>query len=200
MGAVGSWMINCACIQVGKELGMPTHSYLGMSDAKVVDAQCGLESSSVFMAALAGANMVSGVGMMDFESCLSCEKLVIDAEIIGMAKRLIAGIDGRQTPIALDIVRELGHKADYLRHPHTMRWFREELYFPSEVIDRDTLEAWEKKGSKSTWERAQERVRSLLTQYQPSPISDEVKRELRALTTKAANEAGMEKLPDLSFE
>jgi trimethylamine--corrinoid protein Co-methyltransferase len=200
MGAIGTWMINCAYIQVGKKLGMPTHSYLGMSDAKIVDAQCGLESSSAFFAALAGANMVSGAGMMDFESCLSYEKLVIDAEIIGMAKRLIAGIDGRQTPIALDIVQDLGHKAGYLGHPHTMKWFREELYIPSEVIDRDNLEAWEKKGSKSTWERAQDRVDSLLTQYQPSPISDEIKKELRDLTTKAANKAGMEKLPDLSFE
>ena len=200
MGAIGSWMINCAYIQVGKELGMPTHSYLGMSDAKIVDAQCGLESCSAFMAALAGANMVSGAGMMDFESCLSYEKLVIDAEIIGMAKRLIAGIDGRQTPIALDIMQEVGHKANYLGHRHTLRWYREELYIPSEVIDRDTLEEWEKKGSKSTWERAQDRVNSLLTQYQPSPKSDEVKKELHDLTTKAANKAGMKKLPDLSFE
>ena len=200
MGAIGTWMINCAYIQVGKELGMPTHSYLGMSDAKIVDAQCGLESCSAFMAALAGANMVSGAGMMDFESCLSYEKLVIDAEIIGMAKRLIAGIDGRQTPIALDIIQDLGHKADYLGHRHTLKWYRDELYIPSEVIDRDTLEAWEKKGSKSAWERAHDRVNSLLTQYQQSPISDEVKKELRDLTTMAANKAGMKKLPDLSFE
>jgi len=200
MGDIVTWMINCAYVQVGKKLGMPTHSYLGMSDAKIVDAQCGLESCSAFMAALAGANMVSGAGMMDFESCLSYEKLVIDAEIIGMAKRLIAGIDPRQTPIALEIMQEVGHKGHFLSHPHTRKWFREELYIPSEVIDRDTLEAWEKKGSKSTWERAQDRVNSLLTQYQPSPISDEVKKELRDLTTKAANKAGMKKLPDLSFE
>jgi trimethylamine--corrinoid protein Co-methyltransferase len=171
-----------------------------MSDAKIVDAQCGLESSSAFFAALAGANMVSGVGMMDFESCLSYEKLVVDAEIIGMAKRLIAGIDGRQTPIALEIMQELGHKGNFLSHPHTKKWFRKELYIPSEVIDRDTLEAWEKKGAKSTWDRAKDRVESLLAQYQPSPISDEVKKELLDITTKAANKAGMEKLPDLSFE
>ena len=197
MGAIGTWMINCAHVQIGKELGMPTHSYLGMSDAKIVDAQCGLESSSAFMAALAGANMISGAGMMDFESCLSYEKLVIDAEIIGMAKRLIAGIDGRQTPIALDIIQELGHKTDYLDHPHTIKWFREELYIPSKVIDRDTLETWEKKGSKSTWERAQDRVDDLLAKYQPSPMSSEVKKELRDITTRAANKAGMKKLPSL---
>ena len=198
MGAVGTWMINCAATQVGKELGMPTHAYLGMSDAKIVDAQCGLEScGSTLMAALSGVNMVSGAGMMDFESCLSYEKLVIDAEIIGMAKRLIAGIDGRQTPIALDIIQDLGHKADYLGHPHTMKWFREELYIPSKVIDRGSLDAWEKKGSKSTWERAQDRVNTLLTDYQPSPMSDDVKKELRDLTTAATSKFGMNELPPL---
>jgi trimethylamine:corrinoid methyltransferase-like protein len=81
-----------------------------------------------------------------------------------------------------------------------MKWYREELYFPSEVIDRYNLEAWEKKGSKSTWETAQDRVDSLLTQYQPSPISDEVKKELRDLTTTAANKAGMKKTHDLPIE
>ncbi|NQU30508.1 MAG: trimethylamine methyltransferase family protein [Anaerolineae bacterium] len=197
MGAIGTWMINCAYVQVGKVLGMPTHSYLGMSDAKIVDAQCGLESSSAFFAALAGANMVSGPGMMDYESCLSYEKMVVDAEILGMAKRLIAGIDGRQTPIALDIMQELGHKGNYLSHPHTKKWFREEMYIPSEVIDRDTMEAWEKKGSKSTWDRAQERVDELLKKYEPSPMSEEVKKELRDITTNAANHAGMKKLPPL---
>jgi trimethylamine--corrinoid protein Co-methyltransferase len=125
---------------------------------------------------------------------------VIDAEIIGMAKRLIAGIDGRQTPIALDIIQALGHKGNFLSHPHTKKWFRDELYIPSEVIDRDTLEAWENKGSKSTWERAHERVDSLLRQYQQSPLPDEVKKELSDLATRAANKAGMKRLPDLPFE
>lgn len=152
------------------------------------------------MAALAGVNMVSGAGMMDFESCQSFEKLVIDAEIIGMAKRMIAGIDGRQTPIALDIIQELGHKADYLGHPHTMKWFREELYLPSQVIDRSSLDGWEKKGAKSTWERAQDQVSELIMKYQPSPITSEVKKELHAITTKAANKAGMKNLPPLPKE
>jgi trimethylamine:corrinoid methyltransferase-like protein len=74
------------------------------------------------------------------------------------------------------------------------------LYFPSDVIDRDTVEAWEKKGAKSAWERAKERVNTLLIQYQPSPMPTEVKNELRRITTKAARKAGMKELPALSFE
>ena len=198
MGAVGTWMIDSAYAQVGKALGMPTHAYMGMSDAKIVDAQCGLETSGgTLMAALSGINMVSGAGMMDFETCQSYEKLVIDAEIIGMAKRLLGGIEARETPIALTLMRKLGHRADYLAQPHTLKWFNKELYIPSSVIDRGSLEGWKRKGAQTTWERAQDRVDELLTTYQPSPISDELRAELRAITTAAAQKFGMDELPPL---
>ena len=198
MGAVGTWMIDCAYTQVGKALGMPTHAYLGMSDAKIVDAQCGLESSGgAIMAALAGVNMVSGAGMLDFESCQSYEKLVIDAEIIGMAKRLVAGIEVRDEPIALTLMRKLGHRADYLSQVHTLKWFDKELYIPSAVIDRGSLDGWKKKGAKTARERATDRVKKLLATYEPSPIADELRAELRDITTKAAQKFGMDELPPL---
>jgi trimethylamine--corrinoid protein Co-methyltransferase len=201
MGAVGTWMIDCAYTEIGKALGMPTHAYLGMTDAKIVDAQSGLESAGgTLMAALAGVNMVSGAGMMDFESCQSFEKLVIDAEIIGMSKRLIQGIEARDNPIALTLMRELGHRADYLAQPHTLKWFAKELYTPSGVIDRGTLDGWKRKGSKTSWERAQDRVEELLAGYQPPQLSDDLRNELREITTQAANKFGMDELPPLPLD
>jgi trimethylamine--corrinoid protein Co-methyltransferase len=198
MGAVGTWMIDCAYTQVGKALGMPTHAYLGMSDAKIVDAQSGLESAGgALLGALAGVNMISGAGMMDFESCQSFEKLVIDAEILGMAKRMIAGIEAREEPIALSLMRKLGHRADYLAQTHTLKWFDKELYIPSPVIDRGSLDAWRKKGSKTAWERAQDRVKTLLATYEPSPLSAENRQELRDIATNAARKFGMDELPPL---
>ncbi len=198
MGAVGTWMIDVSYAEVGRALGLPTHVYLGMSDAKVVDAQCGLESAgSTLVAALAGVNMVTGAGMIDFESCHSFEKLVIDAEIIGMANRLIAGVEVRDKPIALELMRKVGHRGDYLGQLHTLKWFREEQYIPSEVIDRGSLEAWKKKGRKTAWERAQDRVVALLDTYESPPIADDLRSELRALTLKAAQTFGMDELPPL---
>ncbi|MGD8968584.1 MAG: trimethylamine methyltransferase family protein, partial [Anaerolineae bacterium] len=196
MGAVGTWMIDVSYTEVGKALGLPTHVYLSMSDAKVVDAQCGLESAgSTLLAALAGVNMVAGAGMLDFESCQSCEKLVIDAEIIGMAKRLIAGVEVRDEPIALDLMRNMGHRGEYLGQLHTLKWFREEQYIPSEIIDRGSLEAWKKKGRKTAWERAQARVTALLDTYKSAPMSDDLRGELRAITLTAAQTFGMDVLP-----
>lgn len=198
MGAVGTWLIDCAYVQVGKTLGLPTHAYLGMSDSKIVDAQAGLESSGgTIMAALAGVNMVSGAGMLDFESCQSFEKLVIDAEIIGMARRLIRGIEVRDDPIALTLIRALGHRADYLATPHTVEWFQREFYIPSSVVDRGSLDAWEKAGAASALERARSRVDELVASYQRQPISQELQAELRRIATKAANQFGMDGLPPL---
>jgi trimethylamine--corrinoid protein Co-methyltransferase len=201
MGAVETWMISAAYVQVGKALGLPTHAYMGMSDAKIIDAQCGLESmGSNFVAALSGANVISGCGMHDFESCLSFEKLVIDAEMIGMLKRFVKGIELRDDPIALSIMRESGHKGDFLTLAHTRKWYREEQYLPSEVIDRASFEAWKNRGEKSTFERARDRVEKLLPTYQPTEMTEELRQELRAITLRAAQTFGMDALPPLSQE
>jgi trimethylamine--corrinoid protein Co-methyltransferase len=198
MGAVGTWMIDCAYTEVGKALGLPTHAYLGMTDAKVVDAQCGLESAGgTLMGALVGVNMISGAGMMDFESCQSYEKLIIDADIIGMAKRLIAGVEARDEPIALTLMRKLGHRADYLGQVHTAKWFSEEQYIPSDVIDRGSFESWRRKGGTTAWERAQDRVEKLLVEYEPPSLADGLRRELRTITLRAAQKFGMDELPPL---
>jgi trimethylamine--corrinoid protein Co-methyltransferase len=198
MGAVGTWLIDCAYVQVGKTLGLPTHAYLGMSDSKIVDAQAGLESSGgAILAALAGVNMVSGAGMLDFESCQSFEKLVIDAEMIGMARRLTQGIDVRDDPIALELIRSLGHRADYLATSHTVQWFQREFYIPSTVIDRGSLDSWEKGGATSAVERARSRVDELLAGYERPLLSEQLCVELRTIATKAANRFGMDELPAL---
>ncbi len=93
MGAIETAMIGGCNAQVGKALGLPTHTYLGASDAKLVDAQAGMESGmTALVGALAGINMISGAGMLDFLACFSPEKLVMDAEAIGMVQRLLDGV------------------------------------------------------------------------------------------------------------
>ena len=55
LGAIETAMIDAAYVQVGRFLGLPTHGYLGGTDAKIVDAQAGLETgASVVVGALAG--------------------------------------------------------------------------------------------------------------------------------------------------
>jgi len=202
MGAMATMMLDCSFAQIGKAVkpgGLPTHAYLGMSDTKIVDAQTGLESASgAVLGALAGINMISGPGMMDFESCFSLEKLVIDAEIVGMAKRLVRGVDDSDEPLALDVIREVGHKGQFLATKHTARRYRREDYMPSEVIDRDYRKAWFDKGALDVNARAHRRVEQLIGSYEPLDLPDDVMRELQAIATRHAKAAGLDRLPELT--
>jgi trimethylamine--corrinoid protein Co-methyltransferase len=115
-----------------------------------------------------------------------------------MGRRLVAGIEPREEPIALTLMREMGHNAEYLADPHTHRWFRRELFFPSDVIDRSTLEEWEHAGATSAFERATERVEKLVGTYRQPPLPDVARRELERITLRAAQSAGMDVLPPLA--
>jgi trimethylamine--corrinoid protein Co-methyltransferase len=197
MGAIETTMIDCAYAEVGKHLGLPTHAYLGMSDSKVVDTQSGIESGTgAILGALTGINMISGPGMLDFESCFSLEKLVIDAEIVGMAKRLVTGMDERESPLGLNIIRQVGHAGNFLTTRHTRQWFREELFIPSPVIDRDFRRNWEAKGSLDAVTRAHQRVEEVIAAYEPKALPEAIVRELEAITLQAAQAAGMHSLPE----
>ncbi len=196
MGAIETAMIDMAYAQVGKSLKLPTHTYLGSSDSKLVDAQAGFESAAgILLGALAGINMISGAGVLEFEVTFSLEKLVIDAEIIGMTRRLLAGLDPRTETIALDVMREVGHGGNFLASPHTRRWFREELSVPGEVIDRSYRRDWALAGGQDAAAHAHHQVETLLAGWQGGHLPEAVIAELERITLSAARTAGMDALP-----
>jgi trimethylamine--corrinoid protein Co-methyltransferase len=196
MGAVETMMLDCAYNEVGKHLGLPTQAYVGLSDAKRLDAQAGLESSmGATLAALAGINNISGPGMLDFESCFSLEKLVVDHEICGMALRLVRGIEPKEDFPAQPRFEELLAEQHLLISSHTRRYLREEHYFPGAVIDRANRSRWQEEGSLTLDQRAHHEVERRLAEYEPSRLPDEVKAELARLMEAEARRHGMDSLP-----
>jgi trimethylamine--corrinoid protein Co-methyltransferase len=198
MGAIETAMIDVAYAQVGKHLGLPTHAYLGASDSKLVDAQAGMESAvSVILGALGGINMISGAGMLDFLACQSVEKLVVDAEAIGMAQRLLRGIEARPGSLAVEMFAKAGLAGEFLKLKETRDLFRGEQHLPSAVIDRGSLWAWEEAGSRDTFDRARSRVAELLASYKRPVLPAGTERGMRDVVERQAKPLGMERLPAL---
>jgi trimethylamine--corrinoid protein Co-methyltransferase len=196
MGAIETAMIDAACAQVGKSFNLPTHCYLCASDGKLVDAQAGLESGmTALVGALAGVNMISGAGMLDFLVCQSAEKLVIDAEGIAMAQRLLRGIATPTETLATAMFAQTGLKGDFLKLKDTRRLFPQEQHLPSKVIDRSSMRAWLEGGSLDAFGRAKNRVQELLAAYQRPKLLSEVEQELVALVKREAHAAGSKELP-----
>ncbi len=195
-GAIETAMLNAACAQVGKVLNLPTHGYLGASDSKLVDSQSGMESSmTAMLGAMAGINMISGAGMLDFLSCQSPEKLVMDAEVISSSKRLLEGISEFDGDFLTAFYEGFEFKGDFLKQRITRDLFKKEQYLPSDVIDRDSLRGWQESGKLDAWQRAKDRTRKVLNDYHSPQIDPKLKNELFNLMTSEAKRAGMDHLP-----
>jgi trimethylamine--corrinoid protein Co-methyltransferase len=196
MGAVETMMIDCAYAEIGKHLGLPTQAYISLSDSKLLDAQAGLESGvGAMLGALAGINSVSGPGMLEFENCQSLEKLVLDNEICGMALRLIEGIESKEDFPACGLLEELLRERHLLIADHTLRYLKEEIFFPGPVIERARRERWQEKGSLTLPERAHGEATRLLESYSPPPLAVDTARELTQRMEREAIRFGQAHLP-----
>lgn len=137
MGAIETMQFDSAYIQIGKSFNLPTHAYMGLSDSRNVDYQGGLESGmGAIMAAVSGVNVASGAGMMDFESCQSFEKLVLDNDICGMALHLRKGISAVTENLGYNTITEYADSGDFLKSPETRKFYKDQQYFPSASIER----------------------------------------------------------------
>jgi trimethylamine--corrinoid protein Co-methyltransferase len=193
MGAIETAMLNMACSEVGKSLGLPTHGYLVATDSKLVDAQAGAESArSAMLGALTGINMISGAGMLGSLDCHSAEKLVIDAESIASAMRLVRGIEAGTDTLATGMFAEVGLSGEFLKLKETRALFRWEQHIPSAVIDRAGRGM---EPPTDAFALARVRVDELVGGYQAPALSAEMLREFEEVVERAG--AASDSMPGL---
>lgn len=196
MGAIETMMIDCSYNEIGKYLGIPTQAYIALSDSKFLDAQAGLEDGmGATLAALAGINNISGPGMMDFENCFSLEKLVFDNEVCGKTIRMVKGVEPKDDFPALPLFTELLEEEHLLISKHTRKHLRNEHHFPGKIINRANRSRWEEEGSTTLLERAHSEVNRLLSEYNSTHLSEDVRNKLIRLMESEAKKYGQDTLP-----
>jgi len=192
MSAVEATMISAAYAQMGKYFGLPTHTYAALSDSKLVDNQAGAETAmSGTIALLAGINVISGAGALDFINTFSLEKLVIDNDLCGMMLRAGRGIEFSEETMAVDLIEKLGPGGVYLETDLTMKHFKSEPYMPSKVIDRQDRKNWEEGGSVTILERAQKKVQQIKEDHKPAQLDSDRDSKLDEVTRSVIKELGI---------
>ncbi|MHC4458431.1 MAG: trimethylamine methyltransferase family protein [Planctomycetota bacterium] len=185
-GAVELGLINAAMNQMAKFYRLPTYSTGGMSDAKLSDAQSGVEKAlQALTVALAGGNYIhDAAGLM--ESCLLCsyEQYVIDNEMLGMVARVLEGIRVTPDTLSFEQIKEVGPRGNFMGLRHTLNHIRSEHYLPR-LFDRKTYDSWEAAGAKDIREVAREKAREILATHQVEPLPPEVNEELKTIIKKA---------------
>ena len=162
-GAIEMGLSNAASAQMAQFYKIPFYATAGMSDSKVLDAQCGYESAlTTLLCALSGANFIhDAAGLMDFALSVSFEKYVMDNEIIGMAMRAVKGIKVDETTLAFDLIKKVGPGGHFIYERHTRKYMRPEHYQPT-LSNREHMETWIKEGKVDTVKRAKARVEEIL--------------------------------------
>jgi trimethylamine--corrinoid protein Co-methyltransferase len=193
MLAIEALHLDVAYVNVAKHLNLPCQAYMGLTDAKVLDAQAGAETfGSALLAAMAGVNSVSGPGMLDFVLTFSLPKLVFDNEICGQVLHFVREIEPREDLPTTDLARELIANDHLITSPHTLKHWPQELYLTDPVFDRENREAWEEAGSPSLDQRAFDGVEKRLASYVPIDTDPALDAELRRFV-----QSGMQQPRDL---
>ena len=136
------------------------------------------------MAALAGANLIYGAGMLEAGMTFSFGQLVIDDEISGMVKRILKGIGVDRELMGVEVIKKVGIGNNFLTQRHTIEHLEAEQA-QATIIDRRRRGAWEKRGSKSLIQSANERARELLKSHEPKPLEEGLVKEMKRIIASA---------------
>ena len=91
----------------------------------------------------------------------SFEQLVIDNEIVKTARRLQAGVQVNRETLAIEAIKRVGPKGNYLLDESTISHLRNPEWMESRLFVRETYDRWEQDGKKALVDRAGEIVDSL---------------------------------------
>jgi len=144
------------------------------------------------MAAIAGANLIYGMGMLEMGMTVSLSQLVMDNEFVSMIKHIVQGIPVNDDSLAVDVIKEVGASGDFLGHEQTLKYMRT-LLSKTKLIDRRRRYAWEESGRLSLDQRAREEAKHILKTYKPDPLPENVTNKLRSIVSDAEREFGGKK-------
>ena len=141
------------------------------------------------MAALAGANLIYGAGMIESGVTFDCGQFVMDNEFARMIKSVVAGIPVTDETMAVEDIAKVGPFGDFLSLDSTLKHMRE-LSQP-EVLDRRVREDWEARGSQDLATVARARALELIESHEPMPLDPDMAKQIRGIIEAADREKGV---------
>lgn len=143
------------------------------------------------IAALAGANLIYGPGMLESGITFDFAQLVLDNEFAKMIKHTVRGFKVNKETLAVDVIKEIGPAKDFLAHNHTLRHMRNQSQ--PELIDRKGIEEWKAAGGTDIYQRAGEKVKNILQNHKPEPLREDVSTKIRSIIKETEEELGVSK-------
>ena len=184
--AIGSpelLMLSTAVSQLAKFYDVPFRTGGGLTDAKSLDMQAGIESAQCLMVTLANGTdvVMHSLGTLESFNSLSPLKWMVDEEICRRFQHM-----NRPMPDlaqgTVDMLGRMGQTA-YIQQPDTMKCFRQVLHIP-EIADRSPFQAWKDNGL-TPHSLALKSYEKRINAYAAPQDSDSIRKELDAFVHQA---------------
>jgi len=147
----------------------------------VVDVQAGHEKTITgLLPALAGANSIYGMGMLDMGMTFSFQQLMVDHEIARMILRAVSGIQVSSEHLALEVISNVGIGGHFMGEDHTLKFYKQEVIEPN-LFARDNYDGWLNRGKPEIKKIATEEVNKILRKHEVDPLPDGVEKEFNKI-------------------
>ncbi|MDX1612802.1 MAG: trimethylamine methyltransferase family protein [Candidatus Promineifilaceae bacterium] len=166
--------------QMARRYGLPFRSGGMFASSKIPDVQAGYESVMAMLPAVMGrVNFVlHAAGWLENGLAAGYEKFVLDCELLGMFHKFLQGVNFSEEAFAMESIRTVDPGGHHLGTAHTMRNFRTAFY-RAQLFDYDSFEQWQSEGAKDGYQRANEKVKQLLRQYEAPALAPDKEEALQ---------------------
>ncbi len=180
---------------LARRLGVPFRSGGSFTSSKIADAQAAYESASTLLPTLlAGVNFVlHAAGWLEGGLSFGYEKMILDADQLGMMAVYAKGIDMTPNGQAMDAFRTNPPGEHFLGNAHTLANFKSAFY-RSSTADNNSFEQWASEGSLTAAQRANSQWKKLLAEYEAPPLDAAIDAELVDYIARRKNE-----MPDATY-
>lgn len=141
------------------------------------------------LAALAGANLIYGLGMLESGVTFDYAQLVMDNEFAKMIKFTVKGIPVNDNTLNVEAIKEVGPWGDFLSHETTFQHMRSQS--APKLIDRSMREDWELSGSTDIYQRSLEVAKDILANHKPDPLPEGAAEKIRFIIEQTEKELGV---------
>jgi trimethylamine--corrinoid protein Co-methyltransferase len=192
--AMSSWsgpevgLTGAVTAQLAHRHGLASDVYGFCTASATVDPQYSYDKfANAVSPALAGADILSGIGMLENGLSASLEAIVVDDEIAGLIHHLQSGCEVDEETLAFDVMRQvILSDGVFLGELHTVEHMRKSALWMGAITERSPGSDGE--AVAGAMARARSRATEILATHTVDPLPDDVSLHLGEIMLEARRE------------
>jgi trimethylamine--corrinoid protein Co-methyltransferase len=175
-----------AMTDLARYYGLPSFSYAGMSDSKVLDGQWAAEIAiTTIIGALSRATLLHDIGYLESGLQATYESIVMGDELVGYARKFLAAVALDAEAMALDEIKAIGPGGNHLARTYTREHHRS--FWRPTIFDQTVHGRWSMEGGLTLNDRLKARTEQLMSSPREFALDATTSAKLEQMAARAEN-------------